>query len=54
MNHSLFAGKIVHVDMLVDTDGRPKGCASIQFETTSDAMNAISIPNAMSCHVTIT
>ncbi|CAI8005601.1 Heterogeneous nuclear ribonucleoprotein M [Geodia barretti] len=35
------AGKIVHVDMLADPDGRPKGCASVQFETTNDAVNAI-------------
>ena len=44
MMYYVFAiGKIVHVDMLVDIDGRPKGYASIQFETTADAMNAISI-----------
>ena len=29
--------------MLADPDGRPKGCASVQFETTNDAVNAIGI-----------
>ena len=47
-------GKVVHVDLLVDTSGRPKGCASVQFETTAEAMNAISILHT-SCdhHVTV-
>ncbi|GAX78819.1 hypothetical protein CEUSTIGMA_g6256.t1 [Chlamydomonas eustigma] len=44
------AGRVVHADVMVDEKGRSKGWGMVEFETTQEALNAISKLNEAELH----
>ena len=42
-DHFKTAGKVLHADIMVDSEGRSKGCGIVEFEHPADALRAISL-----------